>query len=202
MDFAEAERADFAAFLGTLTPEQWEAPTLCGKWRVRDVVAHVISYEGLGASELAKRFLAGGLSVDRINEAEVARARGQSTRELLARFGASLRPNGMMTLYGGRAALHDGMIHHQDIRRSLGLRREIPADRLRATLNFTLVSPTLRGAWRVRGVRLVATDLDWSWGRGPEARGAGEALLMAMAGRSSALGELSGPGAAKLSARA
>ena len=31
----------------TLTPEQWDAPTLCTRWRVRDVVAHVISYDEL-----------------------------------------------------------------------------------------------------------------------------------------------------------
>ena len=41
----QEERADFAAFLATLSPQQWQVPTLCACWRVRDVVAHVISYE-------------------------------------------------------------------------------------------------------------------------------------------------------------
>jgi uncharacterized protein (TIGR03083 family) len=44
---ARDERADMAAFLGTLSPRQWQAPTLCGNWQVRDVVAHVISYDEL-----------------------------------------------------------------------------------------------------------------------------------------------------------
>jgi hypothetical protein len=35
----------------------------------------------------------------------------------------------------------------------------------------------------VRGVRLIATDLDWTRGKGPEARGTAEAVLMMMAGR-------------------
>jgi hypothetical protein len=39
---ARDERADPAAFLTTLSPEQRQAPTLCARWRVRDVVAHVI----------------------------------------------------------------------------------------------------------------------------------------------------------------
>ena len=47
---------------------------------------------------------------------------------------------------------------------------------------------------RTRGLRLVATDIDWSHGGGPEVRGPGEALLMAMAGRGDALKDLSGPG--------
>jgi hypothetical protein len=51
---------------------------------------------------------------------------------------------------------------------------------------------------QARGVRLVATDLDWSHGNGPEVRGSGEALLMAMAGRPAALDDLDGPGKAKL----
>jgi len=44
----QEERADFAAFLATLSPQQWQVPTLCACWRVRDVVAHVISYDDLG----------------------------------------------------------------------------------------------------------------------------------------------------------
>ena len=47
MGLARAERADLADLLATLTPEQWDAPTLCTEWRVRDVVAHVFSYEDL-----------------------------------------------------------------------------------------------------------------------------------------------------------
>ena len=48
MCLARDERADLADFLATLTPEQWDAPTLCTLWRVRDVVAHMFSYEDLG----------------------------------------------------------------------------------------------------------------------------------------------------------
>jgi hypothetical protein len=48
-------------------------------------------------------------------------------------------------------------------------------------------------------VRLIATDVDWSHGKGPEVRGPGEALLMVMAGRPDALRDLDGPGLAILS---
>ncbi|MGL6236605.1 MAG: maleylpyruvate isomerase family mycothiol-dependent enzyme [Segniliparus sp.] len=198
----EAERADLVSLLQSLSPEQWDAPTLCAKWRVRDVVAHVISYDSLGPVELAKRFVSGGLTPDRVNEAEVARAAGQSTEELLGRLQANLRPRGLMALFGGRAGLTDCLVHHQDIRRPFGLAREIPQDRLRAVLDFLPTHPILRGGLRARGTRLVATDLDWSWGKGLEVKGPGEALAMAFAGRPSALEDLSGPGVAKLSARA
>ena len=49
---ARDEQADFAAFLATLPLPQWQAVTLCARWRVRDVAAHVISYDELGLREL------------------------------------------------------------------------------------------------------------------------------------------------------
>jgi uncharacterized protein (TIGR03083 family) len=67
MRLAHDERADLADFLATLTPEQWDGPTLCTRWRVRDVVAHVISYDGLSTVGLVGRFLRGGLAPDRVN---------------------------------------------------------------------------------------------------------------------------------------
>lgn len=48
MDMARAERAELAAFLTTLTLQQWETPSLCAGWSVKEVVAHMISYEDLG----------------------------------------------------------------------------------------------------------------------------------------------------------
>ncbi len=95
----------------------------------------------------------------------------------------------------------DNMIHQQDIRRPLGMPRRIPSERLRTALDFARYAPTIRGAWRARGVRLVADDLAWSHGRGPEVRGSGEALLMMMGGRRAALDDLSGPGQPKLAQR-
>ena len=43
LEMATAERTDLADLLATLTLQQWEAPSLCERWRVRDVVAHVMS---------------------------------------------------------------------------------------------------------------------------------------------------------------
>ena len=63
---------------------------------------------------------------------------------------------------------------------------------------MALIAPDIGGPWRIRGVRLVATDLRFAAGVGPQVRGAAEALLMAIAGRHGVVDELSGPGQAKL----
>jgi hypothetical protein len=54
---------------------------------------------------------------------------------------------------------------------------------------------------RVAGLRLVATDTDWSHGKGPEVEGAAEALLLLLYGRSPRTDELTGEGAATVLAR-
>ncbi|BBZ29393.1 hypothetical protein MMAD_36880 [Mycolicibacterium madagascariense] len=201
VELARAEREDFADVLAGLTAEQWQRPSLCAGWSVRDVAAHCVSFEGLSATELAARFLRGRLQTDRTNAIAVAALADRSTDALIALLRDNATPHGLGAGFGGRVALTDNMIHQQDIRRPLGLQRRIPAERLTVALDFARYAPTLRGAWLARGVRLAATDVDWSFGTGPDVRGPGEALLLVMAGRRAALADLDGPGVGKLAAR-
>lgn len=55
MDMARAERAELAAFLTTLTLQQWETPSLCAGWSVKEVVAHMISRRFRVAQALCQR---------------------------------------------------------------------------------------------------------------------------------------------------
>ncbi|MCD2195166.1 maleylpyruvate isomerase family mycothiol-dependent enzyme [Actinomycetospora endophytica] len=201
MQLARDERADLAALLAGLDADQWNAPTLCTQWRVRDVVAHIVSYDDLGALGLASRFAQGWFVPDRVNAVGVRHYASLTPEELLAEFGKHLEPAGLTAGFGGRIGLVDGLIHHQDIRRSLGLPRDVPAERLDEALPFARIAPPIRAFSRARGLRLVATDTGWSNGRGPVVEGPAEPLLMAIAGRPHALDELTGPGTATLAAR-
>jgi uncharacterized protein (TIGR03083 family) len=200
MRLARDERADLADFLATLTPEQWDGPTLCTRWRVRDVVAHVISYEELSTVGLVGRFLRGGLAPDRVNAVGVRDYADRGPVELVAQLRDRLTPRGLTAGFGGRIALTDGLIHHQDIRRVLGQPRDIPTERMRVALDFGRTAPTIHARSRIRGLRLVATDIDWSTGDGPIVEGPAEPLLMAIAGRP-VIDELTGPGLPTLAAR-
>jgi uncharacterized protein (TIGR03083 family) len=201
IQLARAERADLLAFLADLTPQQWDTPSLCAGWRVRDVVAHMISYEGLPRRELARRLARGRFRLAWINAVSLAEMRDLGPDELLALLGQRLDPTGLTTGFGCRVALVDALIHQQDIRRPLGAPRTVPPDRLLPALSFARFAPPIGAFWRARGLRLVATDLGWAAGRGPEVRGPGEALLMAIAGRRGVAGELSGPGQPTLAVR-
>ncbi|BBY03294.1 maleylpyruvate isomerase family mycothiol-dependent enzyme [Mycobacterium seoulense] len=199
MSMARDERADLAEFLATLTPQQWDAPSLCAGWTVKDVVAHMISYEELGALGLLKRFAKG--RVVRANQVGVDEFAHLNAQQLLDFLRAHLQPRGLTAGFGGMIALVDGTIHHQDIRRALGRPRTVPADRLERVLGLVPGNPRIGAGRRIRGLRLRATDVDWAHGTGPEVTGPGEALLMAMAGRPTALADLAGPGLDTLAAR-
>ncbi|WP_420751314.1 maleylpyruvate isomerase family mycothiol-dependent enzyme [Rhodococcus sp. O3] len=200
-ELARAERTQLATLLRSLTPEQWNAPSLCTGWTVRDVVAHMLSYEELGAVELVRRLARSRLQLDRANDLGLADQSGLGPQQLIDLLDRNLEPRGLTSAFGGRVALVDGMVHQQDIRRPLGFPREIPADRLEPALRFARFAPPIGASGRIHGLRLVATDVDWATGRGPEIHGPGEALLMAMAGRSGVTDELDGPGLATLRSR-
>ncbi|WAY17628.1 maleylpyruvate isomerase family mycothiol-dependent enzyme [Mycolicibacterium fortuitum] len=194
---ARQERQEFTDLLDGLSPQQWQAPTLCSGWTVRDVVAHTIAYLGQTRMGLTAALLAARGQIDRLNESALRTAPGPE--ELRGLIRAGVDPSGVGALYGCRVALIECLIHQQDVRRPLGVPRIIPAGTLRASLTFARVSPVIGGAWRTRGLRLIATDLDWSAGHGPVIRGPGEALLLAMTGRVGAVAdELQGPGLAQL----
>lgn len=198
---AIAERRELADLLASLSPAQWSAPSLCARWSVRDVAVHVVSYDELPPQVLAESLVRGALSVDRVNEQRIRAYDHLSPADVVELIRQHARPQGLTAGFGGAIAVTDGLIHQQDIRRPLGLPRSIPHDRLRLALDFAHKAPTIRGFWTVRGLRMTATDLDWSVGDGPEVRGPGEAVLMAMAGRRHALHDLTGPGLPLLGSR-
>jgi uncharacterized protein (TIGR03083 family) len=198
MPLAEEERADLLALLRELTPAQWNAESLCTNWRVRDVATHIVSYDELSKGATAATFLRGGLRTGTVNDVALARYKNLDTDGIIHLVARNQRPSGLPAGFKGGIALTDGTIHHQDIRRALGLPRTIPEHRLASALTFSLGAPTLPSKGNARGLKLVATDVDWTVGGGPEVTGPGEALLMAAAGRAAALEDLSGDGLATL----
>ena len=201
MPLAEQERADLLALLRELTPGQWDARSLCTGWRVRDVATHVVSYDELSKAATVATFVRGGLRSGKVNDIALSRYRDLDPAGIIDLVGRNQRPGGLPSGFKGGIALTDGTIHHQDIRRALGRPRVIPAERLVPVLTFSLRAPTLPSKRNVKGLRLIATDVDWTAGDGPEVTGPGEALLMAAAGRTEALDDLRGDGVATLRTR-
>jgi uncharacterized protein (TIGR03083 family) len=91
IDLAEHEYAMFLALLRALDPQEWQHPTDCDGWTVRDIVAHVVGAAQSTASlrESARQMIlarrhVGDQLVDRINEVQLADRQHAAPAALLA----------------------------------------------------------------------------------------------------------------------
>ena len=191
-DHTVAQRVALGDILRGLAPEQWESPSLCPGWRVRDVAAHVI-----GSPQLGWRETLGVLPGIRHGYNGMifrdALRRGQaSPEEILEQFDrfARMRRGPLTTTH--IEPLLDVLVHTQDIVRPLGIEHAMPPDAAAVAADRARL---LRMAGRrVRGLRLVATDTGWERGRGEAVEGPMEELLMLCTGREPRWERLSGVG--------
>ncbi|HUP84166.1 MAG TPA: maleylpyruvate isomerase family mycothiol-dependent enzyme [Acidimicrobiales bacterium] len=199
----DAENADFSAYLHSLADADWEQPSLCEGWRVRDVVGHILDGNELRLLTLPVRLARYGFSSDKSGRAySTARAEGRTPAQLLADFDGRDAWAGTCKVFPARVVLLDRLVHHQDIRRALGHHRVVPEDRLLATLDGAPGLGNVLGAKkRSTGFSFRAEDVPWSWGTGPLVEGPGEAILMSLLGRRQPLAELRGDGAEAFAAR-
>ena len=92
--------------------------------------------------------------------------------------------------------------HGEDIRRPLGITDGASTTATVACLDlYRNASFPLGTKKRIAGLRLVATDVDWSHGTGTEVSGPGLSLLLAMTGRNGGLDQLTGDGVTTLRTR-
>jgi uncharacterized protein (TIGR03083 family) len=201
----DEENADFSAYLHTLDDEDWERPSLCEGWRVRDVVGHILDGNELRLLTLPLRLARFGFSSDRSGRAfSIARAEGRTPAQLLHDFDTRDAWAGTCKVFPPPVVLLDRLVHHQDIRRALGHPRAIPEERLLAVLEGAPErGNVLRAKKRSKDLSFAATDVPWSWGDGdrPRVEGPGEALLLSLLGRAQPLDELTGEGLPTFAAR-
>ncbi|MFI9158858.1 maleylpyruvate isomerase family mycothiol-dependent enzyme [Kitasatospora aureofaciens] len=192
-----AERRELAGVFAGLTAEQWNSPSLCEGWRVREVVAHMSTGFRRSTARTLGELVRSGGNVHRMADRIARRDAAALTEGRLAAALAEHAEHPWRPPVGGRiAALAHDAVHGLDVTVALGLRARLPLPRAAALLG-TVSARSLRffGA-RLEGVRLRATDLDWSYGQGPlPVEGRAEHLLLVAYGRRVPAGLLSGAGA-------
>jgi uncharacterized protein (TIGR03083 family) len=195
------QRQKVGDLLGTLTDAEWEAPSLCAGWRVRDVAAHMVETHLMTPPRFLGKFAASGFRFDSFAANGIAAHATQSTADLLAQFRETAprttAPPGPKPTW-----LAEALIHGEDVARAVG--RSVPSSpaALVTTADFCRgTTPLLHGKQRSAGLRLRATDVDWTAGDGPEVSGPAASLILAITGRKAALADLSGDGLETLTAR-
>ncbi|MDQ6670452.1 MAG: maleylpyruvate isomerase family mycothiol-dependent enzyme [Chloroflexota bacterium] len=197
-----AERKALAADLEGLTEAQWATPSLCANWTVRDVLAHMTATARMGPPQFIARFVTSGFNFQAMQSKDIAAERGRFAAEALTRFttvlNSSKHPPGPTDSWLGEV-----IVHSEDIRRPLAIKHAYPTDAAVQVADFYKKSNLLIGAkTRIAGLRLRASDTDWSHGDGPEVSGPIISLVLAMTGRKAAMDDLAGDGLATLRSRA
>jgi uncharacterized protein (TIGR03083 family) len=201
MPMIHAERAALAGDLASLTDPQWSAPTWCEKWNVQQLVGHLIAAGNITAGHFFPGLIGAGLSFDRFVDRDLRSYAEGTPEQVKSRFDSIITSNHKPP---GPAyvALGEVMVHGEDIRRPLGLSADHPEAHLVALAEmYKKTGFPLRAKKRLAGLRLVATDVEWSTGDGPEVRGPCMSLILGMVGRHDALADCEGDGVATLRSR-
>lgn len=179
----QAHRARLCDQLQELSTEQWETPSLCDGWRIRDVLGHLV-----GLHEIPTwRFLVGVVGmrgyhrrVDRF-----AREIGdRPPRQLIDTYRTHASSDRVAPIVGPIAPLSDLLVHSLDMQRPLALPSVADAEATTEVLaRLCAGMPGFNSKRSVRGLRYEATDLGWSQGVGPVVCGAADDLLLAVMGR-------------------
>jgi uncharacterized protein (TIGR03083 family) len=196
-----AERKALVSDLGSLQDDQWSTASLCTEWTVRDVLAHMTATARMSPPAFFIKIAGTGFNFGKLQGEGIAANRGPTPADTLAGFEAIVTSTGHPpgppdTMLG------ETIVHSEDIRRPLGLSHAYPTDAVVQAADFFKGSNMIIGTKRrISGLKLRATDAEWSTGDGPEVAGPILALLMAMTGRKPAASELTGEGVQNLAAR-
>jgi uncharacterized protein (TIGR03083 family) len=198
-----AERLRVAELLSGLVASDWDQPSLCAGWTVRDVAAH-LTLQQLGVRAAAGMMLAYRGDTGRaIGDRARQRARAWPTTTIIAeiRGTAGWRRHNFGVTY--QETLIDVLVHAQDIAIPLGRSHPMPslAAAAAATRIWTTRWPPPFPARRaMEQFRVTATDVAWSAGHGPPVSAPISSILLLSAGRLAALPHVSGDGAVQLTA--
>jgi uncharacterized protein (TIGR03083 family) len=198
MPTVTAQRPAFGDVLEDLSDADWETPSLCAGWRVREFVAHLT----MPFRYSTPRFL-GEMIRSRGNFARLADRIAR--RDAQAPIGTLLdgwrtNENHPWKPPGGglKGALTHDVVHGMDITVPLGIELPVSEQALRIVLeNATSPLSLKHFGLDLTGIRLEADDLDWAFGDGEPLRGGPRSLLLVLMDRRLPDRLLSGAGAAR-----
>jgi uncharacterized protein (TIGR03083 family) len=172
-----------ADLLTAAAVETWDTPSLCEKWLVRHVVAHVTMPVRLTPEQFGAEMAAAGGDFTVLSDTVAARDASLPLTDLLDQ----LRSPGLHAWQppggGAAGALSHAVIHSLDVTIALDRPAVAPAEAATAVLDqLTAVNGTWFGV-DLTGVRLEAADTGWSWGNGRLVRSDSGRLVALLSGR-------------------
>jgi uncharacterized protein (TIGR03083 family) len=201
-----AEAADIGLMLDEIDDADFDAPSLCDGWRVRDVMSHMVLGHSTPMVKMVGLLGKYGFNVPKASRnGSVEYGSAHSPEEIRAAWHGVVDGHlmkGIAKTISKKEGFADHLIHHQDMRRPLNRPRSIPDDRLIAALDaMPTIGGFVKSKQRMERLRWTATDAEWTMGDGPEVTGPAEALILLSSGRSAPIDEVAGDGVATLKER-
>ena len=188
-----AEFTRLADLLDAASAAQWDTPSLCAGWRVREVIAHLTMAARYSEAEFLAELQRCGFDFTQLSNEIAARDASRPTDELIKNLRSEVMQHWAPPGGGYRGALNHVVIHGLDVTVPLAVPRLAPDQTITVILDdLTQRDGTVRFGVDFAGRRLQAIDLDWSFGAGPVLRGAAADLALAICGRSVPPGRLEG----------
>jgi uncharacterized protein (TIGR03083 family) len=197
-----AVRIGIAGLLESLSPEEWDAPSLCRGWRVRDVAGHVAVVPTITTWKMLAIAPRARFDPNRINTVIATQEGCRRPEEIITLLRQRAGERRTAKVLDTRNSLFDVIVHSQDIALPLGRDMQVPVAFTRRGLQRVWEMGWPFNARKKLGAfTLRATDTDWRVGEGPQVTGPALALLLLLTGRlNAAASELHGPGVKALEA--
>ncbi|MDN5855229.1 MAG: maleylpyruvate isomerase family mycothiol-dependent enzyme [Actinomycetia bacterium] len=188
-----AERGELADILDSLDDADWNQPSLCDGWRVREVVAHITMPFRYSLPRFAFEMVKARGRFDAMAD---RRARADADVMIERELAAALRDNighPWKPPGGGMAgALSHDVIHGLDFTTPLGIGWVVPEDHMRIIHAGMKPKNIAFFGVDLDGVELRADDMDWTYGSGEPLQGRAQDLLLVLCGRTLPPGHLRG----------
>ena len=172
-----------ADLLAATAVDIWDAPSLCEKWLVRHVIAHVTMPVGMTPEQFGAEMATAGGDFTTLSNTVATRDASLPVADLLGQL-RSPRLHAWQPPGGGAAgALSHAVIHSLEETDALDRPPVAPADAATAVLEkLTAAGGTWFGV-DLTDVRLEAIDTGWSWGSGQLVRADSGRLVALLSGR-------------------
>jgi uncharacterized protein (TIGR03083 family) len=188
-----AEFDGLADLLTAASDAQWDTPSLCERWRIREVIAHLTMAARYSEAEFMAELQRCGFDFTRLANEVADRDARLPTGELVASLRSEVMQHWAPPGGGYHGALNHVVIHGLDVTVPLGMPRRCPDEAIRVVLDdLARGGGHAQFGMQIEGRELQASDLDWSHGSGAVLRSEAAFLALAMCGRTVPDGRLKG----------
>jgi uncharacterized protein (TIGR03083 family) len=186
-----AEFAALADILERLPGEAWDSPSMCEGWRVREVVAHMTMAARYDEASFMAELKNCEFDFTRLSNRIAARDGLAAPSQLLADLRSDVMAHWTPPGGGYSGALNHVVIHGLDVAKPLGDVRRPPEATMRVVLD-DLTGGGIHAHFEtdISGRTLQATDIDWSYGTGPQIGGTAGDLALHLCGRKLPIGSI------------